>query len=448
MEEVLFVSAIIAVYNGERFLAGAIKNILQQNYQPLEIIVVDDGSTDKTGEIAAQFQGSIRYVYQPNSGLAAARNQGIKIAQGNVIAFLDVDDLWSENKLALQVGYLAAHPEVEIVQGLIQQMELYTSTLNDEELKFEITSIPYQFINIGSAIYRKSVFDKVGLFDEALHQIQDAVWFIQAWEKRITKAVLQEVTLFYRKHQYKMLDDKNLLGKSFVNNFKNRLEPTRKIGNVTEIIPLDFPSIGNYIGKKPGKTIKDRNYTVISNDCWAIDAYKLQNVMYRTPFIGTRIFAPCYLELLKDLRGYLESPLIFTNVSRYNFMNKQRENRFFPIALLKGKVEIHFHHEFDEGIAKAKWERRLKRINWDNIYVKFSEDSGICTEEHLEAFDQLYFPYKVCFTAKNYPHLKSTIFMPDYFEEGAPMYWLSKKYFDVIGWFNKKHGFDPQFYKL
>ncbi|MBD3561475.1 glycosyltransferase family 2 protein, partial [Planktothrix sp. FACHB-1355] len=119
----LFVSAIIPVYNGEKYLAEAIKNVKNQDYQPLEIIVIDDGSTDRTPEVAAAFKDSIRYVSQPNSGPAAARNHGIRIANGDVIAFLDVDDLWSDDKLKLQANYLANNPSVGIVQGLIQQMK-------------------------------------------------------------------------------------------------------------------------------------------------------------------------------------------------------------------------------------------------------------------------------------------------------------------------------------
>ncbi len=100
------VSAIIPVYNGEAFLADAVKSILKQNYQPLEIIIVDDGSTDSTAQVGARFGDAVRYHYQSNAGPPAARNKGLQMARGNVITFLDVDDLWRNDKLQLQISHL------------------------------------------------------------------------------------------------------------------------------------------------------------------------------------------------------------------------------------------------------------------------------------------------------------------------------------------------------
>lgn len=246
-----FVSAIVPVYNGEQFLAEAIQNILNQNYQPLEIIVVDDGSTDKTAEVAARFKDSIHYVYQPNSGPSAARNRGLRMAKGNAIAFLDADDLWSDNKLDFQVSYLAAHPSVDIVQGLIQQMRL-SQLDNHEELIFKQAYTPYNFVNIGSAIYRKSVFDKIGFFDETLSYGEDTDWFIRAWENGVSKVVLEEVTLFYRKHQDNMTLGKNLVELSFVRIFKKYLDRCRKRGiSPTSSLP-GMPNINEYLGTPPG----------------------------------------------------------------------------------------------------------------------------------------------------------------------------------------------------
>lgn len=116
------VSVIIPVYNGEAFLAEAVESIQRQNCHSLEIIIVDDGSTDSTGSVVASLQADVRYVYQPNnSGPAAARNRGLQMAQGNVIGFLDADDdLWPDNKLAVQLACLAAQPRTEIVLGYVQ----------------------------------------------------------------------------------------------------------------------------------------------------------------------------------------------------------------------------------------------------------------------------------------------------------------------------------------
>lgn len=250
-------SVIIPVYNGERFLAEAIHNV-QQQYQPLEIIVVDDGSTDKTADIAAQFHDQIRYVHQANQGPAVARNQGIKLAQGELITFLDVDDLWAEQVLPDFIEYLVAHPEVEIVQGLIQQMQLETAGQPIFEPVFEPVFEPYQFINLGSAIYRRSLFDKVGLLDEALRDNEDTDWFLRAWEKNVSKAVLPRVMLFYRKHDRNMtLEQKNLIHFGMMKIYKRHIDRLRD--RTAQNLAMPSPSVSwqSFLGNPPSQKAPD-----------------------------------------------------------------------------------------------------------------------------------------------------------------------------------------------
>ncbi|VXD19177.1 putative Sugar transferase-a glycosyl transferase [Planktothrix serta PCC 8927] len=244
------VSVIIRVYNGDRYLAEAIESVLAQTYRPIEVIVVDDGSTDKTAEIAAQFKDCIRYIYQQNSGPAAARNHGIKIANGDVIAFLDVDDLWSDDKLKLEANYLADNPSVEIVQGLIQNLKISHLTNDNIEI-FEKEYHPYNYINLGSGLYRKLVFDKIGLFDESLRYAEDVDWFIRAWENSISKVVLKQVTLFYRKHRENMTVGKTLTELGFVRIFKKHLDRCRKKGTSPRSVLPGMPTINEYLGAPP-----------------------------------------------------------------------------------------------------------------------------------------------------------------------------------------------------
>lgn len=100
------ISVIIPVYNREKYVSEAIESVLKQTYQFLDIIVIDDGSTDKSAEIIKSFGSKIRYFYQENSGISSALNHGLKVAKGEFIAFLDSDDLWTENKLNLQIKVL------------------------------------------------------------------------------------------------------------------------------------------------------------------------------------------------------------------------------------------------------------------------------------------------------------------------------------------------------
>ena len=119
----LSVSAIIPAYNARDYLAEAIGSVLWQRHRPVEIIVVDDGSTDGTSEVAASFP-EVRLVRQPNGGPAATRNRGLSLAEGRIIAFLDADDLWTDDKLAVQLPHFEANPRTDIVLGRRQYLRL------------------------------------------------------------------------------------------------------------------------------------------------------------------------------------------------------------------------------------------------------------------------------------------------------------------------------------
>ena len=444
------VSVIMPVYNGERFLAEALRSVLAQDYQPLEIVVVDDGSTDGTRAIAAQFGAMVRYVYQTRGGPAAARNTGLQLAQGEVVAFLDVDDAWPAGKLRRQVGYLVAHPEVDIVQGLIVQQQ-WDPGAPGPDLVFEDVSEPYQFVNLGSAVYRRVLFETVGLFDEALAENEDTDWTMRAWEQGVPKIVQDQVALFYRRHDQNLTNTTLAPQLKMTRLFKRHLDRLRRSG--TGDSPSDRPPISVYLGIPPIKSqrarVRDERFTLISNDCWGSGPYQHLGVMYRTPFIGTRVLAPCYLELLRNLPRYAAAPAEFIATSRYDFMNDRRHSVFgdYPIAVLDGAIELHFVHEPDETTAWAKWERRRAKMNFDNLYIKFSQDPECCTDALLEEFDRSPYPYKVCFTYRDYPQFRSTVLMPDYFVPGAPMYFLSRTYFDAIAWLDKAHGPDTQAYR-
>lgn len=244
------VSVILPVHNGERFIAGAIQNIQSQQYHPLEIIVVDDGSTDSTPEILTQFKSDIQCIQQLQAGPSAARNRGIKAAQGEVIAFLDVDDLWPDNMLLTWATYLAEHPDVDIVQGLIQRMQMVSPGKSDGPIEFEPVFDPYPFINIGSALYRRSVYEKIGLYDEALWDNEDTDWFTRAWENNILKVLLPEVMLFYRKHDRNMtLEQKDLVFFGLIKIYKRHLDRLRsEPALATRRSPMSW---ADYLGKTP-----------------------------------------------------------------------------------------------------------------------------------------------------------------------------------------------------
>lgn len=240
------ISVIVPVFNGEKFIKHAVENILAQSYSPAEVIIIDDGSTDKTAEIVKVFRNRVCYVSQKNRGPAAARNHGLRLATGDLIAFLDVDDLWPLNRLERDICFLEKNPNVKIVQGLIQQMSLKKSELPTSNLKFKISSEPYQFINIGSATFRRTVFEIVGNFDETLFDNEDTDWFIRAWEKNITKKVINEVSLYYRLHDQNMIWSQKPAQFALIKVFKKHLDRNR---SNKATVKLNMVSLKEYIGK-------------------------------------------------------------------------------------------------------------------------------------------------------------------------------------------------------
>jgi glycosyltransferase involved in cell wall biosynthesis len=128
------ISCIVPVYNSERYLGETLDSILAQTYRPLEIIVVDDGSTDGTAAVAAGYGHRVRYVRQANAGEAAARNRGLNVAEGEFVAFDDADDLWHPEKLERQVARLEHRPEIDL--SFTSFENFWIPELAEEELRF------------------------------------------------------------------------------------------------------------------------------------------------------------------------------------------------------------------------------------------------------------------------------------------------------------------------
>jgi len=191
------VSAIIPVYNGAKFISEALKSICMQGYDPIEIIVVDDGSIDDTACIVRSF-GDIRYVYQPNKGCAAARNTGIRSSKGELIAFLDADDYWSGNKLNIQVDCLLKNPHIGYVLGMQRnflECGIKRPSWVREELILEnhIGFLP-------TLVIHRRIFDTVGFFNEDFRISSDVEWFCRAADAAISRMVVPEVVLYRRIH--------------------------------------------------------------------------------------------------------------------------------------------------------------------------------------------------------------------------------------------------------
>lgn len=203
------ISVIIPTHNRAEFLMDVLESVYCQTRKPFEIIVVDDGSTDNTREAVSKSFKDVDYIHQKNSGPAAARNAGIARARGDVIVFLDDDDLLLPKAFELTVGRLESKIgfEIDIVSGLIMRVE----NIKKIHGKYTYKAIPPAWPErlIGSALIRKHLFDKVGLFDETLFLGEDIDWFMRAREKQVRFSFLPEITYLYRMHQNNLTKNKH-----------------------------------------------------------------------------------------------------------------------------------------------------------------------------------------------------------------------------------------------
>ena len=221
------VSVIIPVHNGARFLPDAIACILEQDYPALEIIVVDDGSTDNIAEVVAALPVDVRFIRQVNAGPSTARNRGIHLASSDIIAFLDVDDLWPQGNLSAMVSLLEAEPEVDVLLGRGQLVRITGPLRSDIQfIGNPEESFPYY---IGAALYRRRAFQRLGTFDESLWFGDDNDWFNRLHESGLAHRQLPQITLFVRRHDSNMTLGKSLVELNVLRTLKKALDRRRAL---------------------------------------------------------------------------------------------------------------------------------------------------------------------------------------------------------------------------
>jgi glycosyltransferase involved in cell wall biosynthesis len=189
------VTIVVAVYNGERFLQEALESAFAQDYGAFEVVVVDDGSTDGSASIARSFPAV--YVRQENRGLPAARNTGLELARGELIAFLDADDRLPPSKLTLQAGFLAANPSVGCALG---RQEWIVEEGVEVALERDPIFDEPGGIQLVSAMIRREVLVRVGGFDPTYRYAEDRDLFVRLREHDVEIAVLPEIVLYKRLH--------------------------------------------------------------------------------------------------------------------------------------------------------------------------------------------------------------------------------------------------------
>jgi glycosyltransferase involved in cell wall biosynthesis len=189
---------LIPVFNGANYLAEALETVTSQTYRPIDIIVVDDGSTDDSRSVAERFAGVVRYAYQPHSGIGAARNHGVELAWGDLLCFFDADDRMPPHRVRLQVEALIGQPDVDIVYGRVREFETPETGLAGTH-RPPVLDSPLRSTN--TMLIRKASFLRVGGFAENLTIAVELDWRARAIDHGLREIVLDQVVLERRLHE-------------------------------------------------------------------------------------------------------------------------------------------------------------------------------------------------------------------------------------------------------
>lgn len=227
------ISVVMPVFNGASFIGDAITSILAQAERPLEIVVVDDGSTDDSSEIAESFGETVRVIRQANSGHVAARNRGFAAVRGEYVTSLDADDLFGPDKFALQAGRLDRRPDIDIVLGEMSYLrpdggeDGFTEHFDDNVA-----------LSFGACMIRRQVFERIGLPDETLRYCDDWDWFMRAREARVPFLLHRHVVLRQRLHAGNMTRDQEAGARFTLEMMRRSLARRRGRGAAGSLPPL------------------------------------------------------------------------------------------------------------------------------------------------------------------------------------------------------------------
>jgi glycosyltransferase involved in cell wall biosynthesis len=216
------ISVVICVYNGERFLGEAIDSVFGQDYRPIEVIVVDDGSDDRSAEIATAYP-DVRLVSQENRGVGAARNAGIAAATGAFIAFLDADDVMLPSKVSEQAGYLFARPEVGYVLCRQKLVPVSGSDLPAWARRDPIFGDPGG-VQPTCGLVRRTALERAGGFDPSVRMGDGMEWLSRLREAGIRIDILPKVLLLRRVHEDNLTHDQAAFTESLFRTLKARAD--------------------------------------------------------------------------------------------------------------------------------------------------------------------------------------------------------------------------------
>lgn len=227
------VSCVVPVHNGQHHLAQALDSVQAQTCPPSQVIVVDDGSTDDTVAVIAEFGDRVTGVRQENRGPAAARNRGVAESDGEFVAFIDQDDLWHREKLERQLACFAADPALDLCFTHVQLF--WAAEVRDEALAFldHPRAGPVPGLSTPTLLARRSAFDRVGPLDPALRFADATDWTLRAIDEGLRMVVLPDVLLHHRMHDANLTREREASSTEFVRLVKATLDRRRQAAGGT-----------------------------------------------------------------------------------------------------------------------------------------------------------------------------------------------------------------------
>jgi len=244
------VSVIVPTFNSVKYIGKCVDSILSQDYGNIEIVIVDDGSVDNTEEfIKNEYRNStsIKYIYKKNGGVSSARNVGINFCEGELIAFLDADDVYVESKISCQVRHFAENVECMMVYSdmfIFDERSLIHSSYHDK-IGVNCPSgfifndlLLHHLVWTGTVMLKKSVLDDVGLFDESLKTAEDYdLWLRIAAKHRVD--YIPKILSGYRRGHCSLTTDKNSKNKKYtkpdtVKVIENHIAHNKSLVNLTK----------------------------------------------------------------------------------------------------------------------------------------------------------------------------------------------------------------------
>ena len=193
------ITAAIAVHNGEAYLAEAIESILGQSRPCEQVVVVDNDSTDGSGEIARRYGSPVEVAFEPRRGIGPARNAAVRAAHGEFVAFLDADDLWQVEKTALQLAAFEADSELQLAFGHVRQF-VSPDLSAEQAAALGVPPDPQPGAYMGAMLARRSALNAIGPWPEDIKVSDGLTFMLRARELGLRQTMLSETVTMRRVH--------------------------------------------------------------------------------------------------------------------------------------------------------------------------------------------------------------------------------------------------------